>query len=131
MEKKMITGFNELCREHHYAMREKGFWSLEDAVSDMADAHPELFKDDEELQLHNTMLTSRLALISTEIGEAIDALRENKHGYGVKDTFEDELADVILRLMDLIGGLDIDIESQLRWKANYNKSRGYRHGKLF
>ena len=44
----------------------------------------------------------------------------------VKDTFEDELADSIIRLLDLSAMLDIDIEFHITQKMRYNKTRGYK-----
>ncbi len=61
----------------------------------------------------------------------IEALRENKHGHEKKDTFEDEIADTIIRLCDLCGELNIDIEKQIAWKMEYNKKREHKHGKNF
>jgi NTP pyrophosphatase (non-canonical NTP hydrolase) len=129
MEKKMITGLNDICKQHHYNMREKGFWETEDMICELGDAGK--IDSDEELKVHNELLTARIGLVISELGEAMDALRENKHGYNMKDTFEDELADTFLRLMDIVGGLDIDIERQLLWKSEFNKNRGLKHGKLF
>ncbi len=41
---------------------------------------------------------------------------------GIKDSFEDKIADVFLRLMDLCGAMNIDIEKHIRMKAKYNSS---------
>lgn len=46
-----------------------------------------------------------------------------------KDKFEDEFADVFIRLADLCGHFDINIEKHIRAKLDYNKSREYKHGK--
>ena len=49
----------------------------------------------------------------------------------IKDTFEDEIADAFLRLMDLCGAMNIDIEKHIRMKAEYNKLRPTKHGKAY
>lgn len=49
----------------------------------------------------------------------------------IKDTFEDELADAFLRLMDLCGEYDIDIEKHIKLKAAYNETRPPKHGKEY
>jgi NTP pyrophosphatase (non-canonical NTP hydrolase) len=49
----------------------------------------------------------------------------------VKNTFEDELADVAIRLFDLCGGLNVDLEKHIDLKMKYNSMRGYKHGKKF
>jgi NTP pyrophosphatase (non-canonical NTP hydrolase) len=41
---------------------------------------------------------------------------------------EEEIADVMLRLMDFAESLGIDTERAIVIKNNYNKTRGYRHG---
>ena len=73
-----------------------------------------------------------LMLIVSELGEAIEAYRKEGLGsYEVKDSTIDELADTFIRLFDLCGGLEIDIERQIKWKLNFNKSREKLHGKKF
>jgi NTP pyrophosphatase (non-canonical NTP hydrolase) len=49
----------------------------------------------------------------------------------VKDTFEDELADVLIRVMDLAAYKDIDLESHVKAKMRYNAMRPHRHGKKY
>lgn len=49
----------------------------------------------------------------------------------IKSSFEDELADVAIRLFDLCGGLGVDLEKHIELKMMYNSMRGYKHGKKF
>ena len=49
----------------------------------------------------------------------------------IKDTFEDELADVAIRLFDLCGYLNIDLERHIELKMGYNATREYKHGKRY
>ena len=49
----------------------------------------------------------------------------------VKSSFEDELADVAIRLFDLCGGLKIDLEKHIALKMHYNSTRPRKHGKAF
>ena len=51
--------------------------------------------------------------------------------YRGADTFEDELADTAIRLFDLCGGLDIDLEKQIEWKHSFDQTREKRHGKAY
>lgn len=48
-----------------------------------------------------------------------------------KDTFEDELADAIIRILDYCGGMEIDIQSHLELKLAYNRTREFKHGKKY
>ena len=43
---------------------------------------------------------------------------------------EEELADIIIRALDLSRRLGIDIQRAVEEKHNYNKTRPYKHGKL-
>jgi len=49
----------------------------------------------------------------------------------IKDTFEDELADVQIRLADLSGWLGINLQRHTELKAEYNSGREHMHGKKF
>ena len=49
----------------------------------------------------------------------------------VKDTFEDEIADTFIRLLDISGFLEIDIERHIEYKMKYNKAREFKHGKRY
>lgn len=64
-----------------------------------------------------------LALVHTEVSEAVEAFREDD-----KVNFAEELADVIIRVLDLCGGLEIDIDTEIRKKLEKNKTRSHRHG---
>lgn len=74
----------------------------------------------------NNAIGNRLMLIVSELGEAQEGLRHNDI-----DNFKEELADVAIRLADLCGGLDIDLEAEIEKKMKVNKNRGYKHGKQF
>lgn len=49
----------------------------------------------------------------------------------IKDTFEDEIADAFLRLMDLCGEYNIDIDTHIILKSAYNRLRPAKHGKEY
>ena len=67
-------------------------------------------------------------LIVSELGEACEALRNKRFGTGQKDTFEDEIADIFIRLFDFCGGFNLCIIEQLGWKMRFNESREHKHG---
>jgi NTP pyrophosphatase (non-canonical NTP hydrolase) len=64
-----------------------------------------------------------LALIHSEVSEALEGFRHND-----RPNFEEELADVIIRVLDLCSGLGIDIETVIMAKLEHNRQRGYKHG---
>jgi len=47
------------------------------------------------------------------------------------NSFEMELADAIIRILDLAEKMDIDMDWQIFNKLDYNKKREYKHGKKF
>ena len=49
----------------------------------------------------------------------------------IKNSFEDELADVIIRTLDICGYLNIDIERSVLAKIKYNKTRDKLHTKRY
>lgn len=81
-------------------------------------------------------IPSKLALIHSEISEALEAYRKNgiPNVDGVEEvimgegSFAEELADAVIRIFDLAGLLKIQIGSCILEKHNYNKLRPYRHG---
>ena len=65
-----------------------------------------------------------------ECNEIRSSDRINFQDY-IKDSFEDEIADAVIRLFDLTEGFGIDLEKHIRMKLNYNKTRPYKHGKKY
>lgn len=49
----------------------------------------------------------------------------------IKNSFEDELADIIIRTLDICGYLNIDIERSVLAKIKYNKTRDKLHTKRY
>jgi NTP pyrophosphatase (non-canonical NTP hydrolase) len=108
---------NDLAKSIYEANKEKGFWDKERNVGEM------------------------LMLVTSELGEAMEAHRKNRFANwanasedfenSIKDTFEDEIADAIIRLLDMCGGLGIEIESHVFEKLKYNATRPRLHGKLY
>jgi NTP pyrophosphatase (non-canonical NTP hydrolase) len=64
-----------------------------------------------------------LALIHTEVAEATEAVRNSN-----EPNFEEELADVVIRVLDLCEGLGIGIDARIAEKLEKNRTRGLRHG---
>ncbi len=64
-----------------------------------------------------------LALIHSEVSEALEAFRRDD-----RVNFAEELADILIRVLDCAPGLGVDMDSAVRQKLERNKSRGYRHG---
>ncbi len=75
-----------------------------------------------------------LMMVVTEVSEAVEELRNegvDSHYYsgnGKPEGFGVEIADTIIRLLDLCAYRDINIEQIVFEKLEYNLTRGKRHG---
>lgn len=76
----------------------------------------------EKMGWHNKTTLEALALVASEVGEAINECR----GEHPTDNFAEELADVVLRVLDIAHWHDIDMEKQLIAKIEKNEMRGNR-----
>ncbi|MBK5213606.1 MAG: hypothetical protein JJE55_08110 [Flavobacteriaceae bacterium] len=121
---------NELSKQIHANNVQKGFYEGEKNIGEM------------------------LALVHSEVSEALECDRKEeyfkKYQYplsnlkqlpdltfqiqffnDVKDTFEDELADIMIRVMALAAFKNIDLESHISAKMRYNSLREFKHGKKY
>jgi NTP pyrophosphatase (non-canonical NTP hydrolase) len=68
----------------------------------------------------------RLALIHTEVSECTQEVKRN--GLSNRDAIADELADILIRVGDLAGTLDLDLEQAVRIKMLKNLGRPKKYG---
>lgn len=120
---------NELAKQIHENNKAKGFYEDKKNIGEM------------------------LCLIHSEVSEALEADRKNNYANvkcfevfndfsrpkhdafsfesNIKNTFEDELADIMIRVMDLAAFKGIDLEKHIALKMRYNYLREYKHGKKY
>jgi len=125
---------NKLSKQIHENNKAKGFYDDKKNIGEM------------------------LALIHSEVSEALEADREDSYAiplgntksadtifncyqddevfqtefeHWIKDTFEDELADIVIRVMDLAAYKKIDLETHIKAKMRYNSLRPHKHGKKY
>lgn len=70
-------------------------------------------------------IPEKLMLIVSEVAEAMEGHRKNLNDDKLPDRkmLEVELADTVIRVFDLAGGLGLDLGGALREKLRYNASR--------
>lgn len=68
-------------------------------------------------------LCTHMALVHSEVSEATEAIRHFDRA-----NFDEELADVVIRVASIAHGLGIDLHGAILAKLNTNASRGLHHG---
>jgi len=110
----MSITIQNLISESNKTAKSKGWW------------------DDE-----NRNIGELLALIHSEVSEALESYRITGKDElsktwlsksGKPEGFVIELADVFIRIADLCGEFNLDLDQALKTKLEYNKTRPYRHG---
>ena len=113
----------DLIIEAHENAVNHGFWEDWDCLN--GEIYENCTSETQDAMGDNAIST-RLMLIVGEVAEAMEALRKSDNS-----NFKEELADIVIRVADLCGGLDIDLETEIRKKMDKNKDRPYKHGKAF
>ena len=103
---------NQLAKRAHAISKSKGFY----------DRQPPLME--------------QLVLVHAEVSEAVEASRVGDDRLRIDDKGKPvgvpaELADVLIRVLDICANRGIDIEEAVSKKLAYNETRPYKHGKKF
>ncbi len=121
---------NDLALEAFALAESKGWWdgAKRDPVTGDAPCR-------EGLSMNPVEVTAQLALVVTEVAEAIECVRdddytprENPDRPGKPEGLPSELADVIIRVAQLAHALGIDLDEAVSTKMDYNAVRKHRHG---
>jgi len=115
----------ELIKEAHENAVNKGFWEIENKAIKAVHYDPKYSFEVVEAIGH-AFISQKLMLIVSEVSEALEAMRKND-----VNNFNEEIADIVIRIGDLCGGMGIDLEQEIINKMNKNKERPKLHGKLF
>jgi len=108
----MYNTLSDMGKEIHATAVEKGFWP--DRVDDI-------------------FIAKQLMMVVSEAVEVMEAIRKDKGRQEVAD----EMADILIRTLDLYEGLlenkyvDQELQVALNNKINFNKSRPEKHGVKF
>ena len=132
---------NKLATEIHENAKSKGFFDSEKNIGEMlclihSEVSEALEADRKKWYYENIDESKKWfikGLADAKYGSPFNEEEafQNEFEHSVKNTFEDELADVVIRVLDLCAFKGIDIESHIKAKMRYNSSRPHKHGKSY
>lgn len=134
---------NELSKQIHENAKSKGFWDKErnigemlmlvvSEVSEAMEADREnRYYDPETRYRHGKDLSVNGSIWAFDIVDNDDEAWENWFRSEVKNSFEDELADAVIRIMDMAYARGMDLEWHIKAKMRYNSMREHMHGKKY
>jgi len=111
--------FNKITEHLHEIAVEKGFW--DPVVSNVSQEQIDIF------------MTKQLMMIVSEAVEVMEAIRKSKG----PEAIADEMADILIRTLDLYAGLiefeytNVPLDEAFEKKTAFNKSRPEKHGVKF
>jgi NTP pyrophosphatase (non-canonical NTP hydrolase) len=116
--------FQRVQRKAFENSKKKGFHSIDDMIDALPyDAIP--------VPLREARQAQRLMLIVSELGEALEAIRHGNPPDNHIPKFsglEAELADAVIRIMDLAETHSLDLAGAIISKMSYNARREKMHG---
>jgi NTP pyrophosphatase (non-canonical NTP hydrolase) len=117
----MAGSFNLLGDEIHYWARGKGFYDRERLkVADPVTG------DVEGRVVNPSLPAEKLMLIVSEVAETLDALRD-----GDRKHEAEEVADIMIRVLDYAAWRGIDLDREVAAKMAKNTVRPHLHGRGF
>lgn len=115
--KEFLNWWNDLAEQVHETAVEHGWWTNPDT-------------NEYDVDCFNK--SEKIALMHSELSEALEAMRmpewEMSEKIPVFFHLEEELADLQIRLMDFAAAYGLRVAEATIAKAEYNKSRPYKHG---
>ena len=117
----MGSAINGMANDIHANAVEHGFYEDVDYLIDYlaVNDQPGAIK-----KVKMNFVLAQIAKIASEAGEAVSAIQ-----HGNWQELPEELADIVIRTLDLAAYLDYSIGDEIIAKMEKNKNRPYKHGK--
>jgi NTP pyrophosphatase (non-canonical NTP hydrolase) len=137
MDKQIINGLNDLSKKIHEAAIRKGFWDTEREIGTLlmlcVSELSEALEADRKDRFANAERYDKMVAKVQDYTREDFKLEKEKFYFeeNIKDTFEDEIADTVIRILDLCGSRGIDLERHIDLKLKYNANREKMHGKKY
>lgn len=111
MKTETINALRQLQEDIHHNNAQAGWWT-DLKIMEMVGLSPDHF-------------LSKLCLVHSEVSEACEGFRKNLKDDHIihRDMAEVELADAVIRILDLAGGYGLDVAGAMADKLEYNKKR--------
>jgi len=125
----IFDGINQLVKFAHRAAVKAGWWtrksSLGDGYFDLREPIRNPIEGTESQLLAGLLVSQKLALIHSEISEALEGHRKGLMGDKLphRKMVEVELADAMIRIADLAGAMGLDLGGAMVEKMAYNVNR--------
>lgn len=115
---------NDIVEQAHDTAVEKGFYEDSETLCGFLARYEQHALSE---TVKRDFVLGQLAKVASEVGETVQAIQ--RKGIYHEDVGE-ELADVIIRVCDLAGYLDINLGRAVYQKMKINAERPRKHGKL-
>ncbi len=115
----MAERFDQLAERVHANAKAKGFWDHRERV-----VRDPVLGDVEGRVTNPSIIPEKLALVHSEVSEALEALRDDDMVH-----FEEELADVLIRVLDIAAFCGLSMDAAVEAKVELNSARPRLHGR--
>lgn len=125
LDEHTLTVLNSVQADIHETAIEHGFW--DNFLGLLKTVEPKFVG-----HVHNQEQIVKLMFVVTELSEGVEALRHNDKSDSMLPEFSGltvELADAMIRIIDLAAMFELPIFDAMLAKMKYNKDRERLHGK--
>ncbi len=122
MKEQTVDALRELQNDIHQSNVKSGWWTDLTAIPEQADLVRHARRGS---RLGKAIVAEKLALIHSEVTEALEGARKNLMDDKLphRKMIEVELADAVIRIFDLAGALDLDLAGAIKEKREFNAIR--------